>query len=77
MIILRIGFRILGFYHLITHAVFKSLLLLCADIIIRLMKNNQNVRCFGIERHRSFCEYSVSCFYFVSDGMPVFGWVLF
>jgi len=45
MMILRIGFGILGFYHLITHAVFKSLLFLWTDIITHLMKNNQDIRC--------------------------------
>jgi len=35
----------LGFYHLITHAVFKFLLFLYAGNIIHLMKNNQNIQC--------------------------------
>jgi NADH:ubiquinone oxidoreductase subunit 5 (subunit L)/multisubunit Na+/H+ antiporter MnhA subunit len=44
MIILRLGLNLLGFYHLTTHAVFKSLLFLCAGVIIHLMKNNQDIR---------------------------------
>jgi len=47
IIILRLGLRILGFYHLITHALFKSLLFLCAGIIIHLIKNNQDIRYCG------------------------------
>jgi len=37
----------LGSYHLITHAAFKSLLFLCAGVIIHLMKNNQDIRYYG------------------------------
>jgi len=47
MIILRIGFNLLGFYHLMTHAIFKSLLFLCAGIVIHLINNNQDIRCCG------------------------------
>jgi len=47
MIILNIGFSILKFYHLVTHAIFKSLLFLCTGIVIHLMKNNQDIRCCG------------------------------
>jgi len=47
MMILRMGFRILGFYHLMTRAIFRSLLFLCAGIISLLVKNNQDVWCCG------------------------------
>jgi len=43
MIILRMWFNILEFYHLITRAVFKSLLFLYAGIIIHLIKNNRDI----------------------------------
>jgi len=47
IIILNMGFNILGFYHLITHAIFKSLLFLCAGIVIHIINNNQDIRCCG------------------------------
>jgi len=47
IIILSLGMNLLGFYHLLTHAVFKSLLFLCAGIIIHLIKNNQDIRYYG------------------------------
>jgi len=47
IIILRLGLRLLGFYHLLVHALFKSLLFLCAGIIIHLIKNNQDIRYCG------------------------------
>lgn len=47
MIILSLGLKILGFFHLLTHAVFKSLLFLCAGVIIHRVKDNQDVRLCG------------------------------
>jgi len=44
-------------------------------IIIHLMKNNQDIRCCG--GLRDIIPFASLCFYFVNDGMPVFGWVLF
>jgi len=47
IIILRIGFRLISFYHLLTHAIFKSLLFMCAGIMIHLINNNQDIRNYG------------------------------
>jgi len=47
IIILRLGFRMVAFYHLLTHAIFKSLLFICAGIIIHSMMNNQDIRLLG------------------------------
>jgi|SRR5947199_2469161 len=47
IIILRLGFKILAFYHLLTHAIFKSLLFMCAGVIIHLINNNQDIRLCG------------------------------
>ncbi|EZA46597.1 NADH-ubiquinone oxidoreductase chain [Ooceraea biroi] len=47
MIIIRLGYSLLGFYHLLTHAVFKSLLFLCAGLIIHSTGDNQDIRYYG------------------------------
>lgn len=47
IIILRIGYEILAFYHLLTHAIFKSMLFMCAGIIIHSINDNQDIRLFG------------------------------
>lgn len=47
ILILRVGVRFLGYYHLLTHAVFKSLLFLCAGVVIHVMGNNQDIRYLG------------------------------
>lgn len=47
IIILRVGFRIVAFYHLLTHAIFKSMIFICAGIIIHAMMNNQDIRLLG------------------------------
>lgn len=47
IIILRIGLKIIAFYHLLTHAIFKSILFMCAGVIIHLMINNQDIRLIG------------------------------
>lgn len=47
IIILRIGFPILSYYHLLTHAIFKSLLFIRAGVIIHRIINNQDIRVIG------------------------------
>ena len=47
MIILRLGYRLIAYYHLLVHAVFKSILFIRAGVIIHLMNNNQDIRLLG------------------------------
>lgn len=47
MIILSVGFPILSYYHLLTHAIFKSLLFMRAGVIIHRIINNQDIRMIG------------------------------
>lgn len=45
--ILSIGFASLAFFHLLTHALFKALLFICAGVVIHLIKNFQDIRYMG------------------------------
>lgn len=45
--ILAIGFYKLAFFHLLTHALFKALLFICAGVIIHNIKNSQDIRDMG------------------------------
>jgi NADH-ubiquinone oxidoreductase chain 5 len=45
--ILAIGFPKLAFFHLLTHALFKALLFICAGAIIHNIKNSQDIRIMG------------------------------
>nr|YP_009045410.1 NADH dehydrogenase subunit 5 [Athyma asura]AHA03761.1 NADH dehydrogenase subunit 5 [Athyma asura] len=47
MSILSMGFYDLAFFHLLTHAMFKALLFMCAGVIIHMMNNNQDIRIMG------------------------------
>nr|UJI65720.1 NADH dehydrogenase subunit 5 [Glossina brevipalpis] len=47
MSILSMGFMKLAFFHLLTHALFKALLFMCAGAIIHNMNNNQDIRLMG------------------------------
>nr|YP_010461833.1 NADH dehydrogenase subunit 5 [Tapinoma ibericum]UUF93599.1 NADH dehydrogenase subunit 5 [Tapinoma ibericum] len=47
MMILSLGFSLISFYHLLVHAIFKSLLFMCAGVMIHLMNNNQDIRNYG------------------------------
>nr|YP_010602054.1 NADH dehydrogenase subunit 5 [Ocellarnaca fuscotessellata]WAM61683.1 NADH dehydrogenase subunit 5 [Ocellarnaca fuscotessellata] len=47
MSILSIGYYKLAFFHLLTHALFKALLFMCAGAIIHNMKNSQDIRYMG------------------------------
>jgi len=58
---LGLGLKILSFYHLLIHALFKSLLFICAGIIIHLIYNNQDIRKLGCLRNRA--PYTLIRFY--------------
>nr|YP_009236646.1 NADH dehydrogenase subunit 5 [Acraea egina]AMJ17104.1 NADH dehydrogenase subunit 5 [Acraea egina] len=47
MSILSMGFCDLAFFHLLTHAMFKALLFMCAGVIIHSLNNNQDIRMMG------------------------------
>nr|YP_010274911.1 NADH dehydrogenase subunit 5 [Erynnis popoviana]UJV31602.1 NADH dehydrogenase subunit 5 [Erynnis popoviana] len=47
MSILSMGFPDLAFFHLLTHAMFKALLFMCAGVIIHMMNDNQDIRLMG------------------------------
>nr|YP_010429029.1 NADH dehydrogenase subunit 5 [Mimathyma nycteis]USO21451.1 NADH dehydrogenase subunit 5 [Mimathyma nycteis] len=47
MSILSMGFSDLAFFHLLTHAMFKALLFMCAGVIIHMMSDNQDIRFMG------------------------------
>nr|UQJ73493.1 NADH dehydrogenase subunit 5 [Diamesa sp. 11XL] len=59
MSILAMGFPKLAFFHLLTHALFKALLFMCAGAIIHNMKNSQDIRDMGgLSLHM---PYTTSC----------------
>nr|QVH36314.1 NADH dehydrogenase subunit 5 [Erionota torus] len=47
MSILSMGMADLAFFHLLTHAMFKALLFMCAGVIIHMMNDNQDIRFMG------------------------------
>nr|QZZ18183.1 NADH dehydrogenase subunit 5 [Burara harisa] len=47
MSILSMGMPDLAFFHLLTHAMFKALLFMCAGVIIHMMNDNQDIRYMG------------------------------
>nr|ATD53085.1 NADH dehydrogenase subunit 5 [Coreidae sp. EMHAU-2015-Zz052308] len=60
MSILFLGFPLLAFYHLLTHAFFKSLLFLCAGLIIHCMGDSQDIRHMGSVS--IFLPFTSTCF---------------
>nr|YP_009024406.1 NADH dehydrogenase subunit 5 [Eogystia hippophaecolus]AGN72386.1 NADH dehydrogenase subunit 5 [Eogystia hippophaecolus] len=47
MSILSMGFGDLAFFHLLTHAMFKALLFMCAGVVIHMMNDIQDIRFMG------------------------------
>nr|YP_010292344.1 NADH dehydrogenase subunit 5 [Gonimbrasia tyrrhea]ULO26069.1 NADH dehydrogenase subunit 5 [Gonimbrasia tyrrhea] len=47
MSILSMGFPDLAFFHLLTHAMFKAMLFMCAGVIIHMMNDVQDIRWMG------------------------------
>nr|WKU83924.1 NADH dehydrogenase subunit 5 [Doros destillatorius] len=60
MMILSMGFYKLAFFHLLTHALFKALLFMCAGAIIHNMNNSQDLRLMG--SLSMFMPLTSSCF---------------
>jgi NADH-ubiquinone oxidoreductase chain 5 len=58
--ILSIGYFKLAFFHLLTHALFKALLFICAGVIIHNVKNSQDIRFIG--RLRISIPLTCRCF---------------
>jgi NADH-ubiquinone oxidoreductase chain 5 len=57
--ILALGFFKLAFFHLLTHALFKALLFICAGAIIHNIKNSQDIRDMGI--FSVYMPFTISC----------------
>nr|ASM82677.1 NADH dehydrogenase subunit 5 [Rhombodera latipronotum]ASY98644.1 NADH dehydrogenase subunit 5 [Rhombodera valida] len=71
MSILSLGFADLAFFHLLTHALFKALLFMCAGMVIHNMKNFQDIRFMG--NLSIFMPLTSTCFMvsnFALCGMP-------
>nr|YP_009258822.1 NADH dehydrogenase subunit 5 [Aneurus sublobatus]AFI54694.1 NADH dehydrogenase subunit 5 [Aneurus sublobatus] len=60
MFILSLGYPLVSFYHLLNHAFFKSLLFLCAGLIIHVIGDSQDVRFMG--NIMSVLPITSSCF---------------
>nr|YP_010827554.1 NADH dehydrogenase subunit 5 [Callibia diana]WFD61150.1 NADH dehydrogenase subunit 5 [Callibia diana] len=71
MSIISLGFSDLAFFHLLTHAVFKALLFMCAGMIIHNVSNFQDIRYMG--NMTMFMPFTSTCFMisnFALCGMP-------
>nr|YP_011009678.1 NADH dehydrogenase subunit 5 [Hygia opaca]WPV77670.1 NADH dehydrogenase subunit 5 [Hygia opaca] len=60
MSILFMGYPIIAFFHLLTHAFFKALLFLCAGLIIHCMNDSQDIRHMGLLIN--YLPYTSTCF---------------
>nr|YP_009231562.1 NADH dehydrogenase subunit 5 [Dixella aestivalis]ALZ48583.1 NADH dehydrogenase subunit 5 [Dixella aestivalis] len=71
MSILSMGFAKLAFFHLLTHALFKALLFMCAGSIIHNMKNSQDIRVMGgLIMHMPFTSTCLNIANLALCGMP-------
>lgn len=66
---LRIGIWKLTFLHLISHALFKSLLFLCAGLIIHSINNFQDIRFYG----GLLYIYPITIFIFITSSLRLGG----
>lgn len=61
IMILRLGLNIIAFYHLLVHAIFKSILFICAGAIIHSIINNQDIRLLG--NLKEIIPFVIICFF--------------
>nr|YP_010872947.1 NADH dehydrogenase subunit 5 [Pheidole flaveria]WGV34135.1 NADH dehydrogenase subunit 5 [Pheidole flaveria] len=64
MMILSLSLEMIAYYHLLVHAVFKSMLFMCAGVIIHSMSNNQDIRLFG--NLKEMIPFVMMCFFIAS-----------
>lgn len=60
MAILFLGYPLLSYFHLLTHAFFKALLFLCAGLIIHCIRDRQDIRHIGGVSY--FLPFTSTCF---------------
>jgi len=66
---LRVGYAEFSFFHLLTHAIFKSLLFLCAGVFIHSMGDVQDIRSMG----KLYVSCPLTSFYFMSSSIALCG----
>uniref|UniRef100_A0AB38ZGG8 NADH-ubiquinone oxidoreductase chain 5 n=1 Tax=Hexarthrius vitalisi TaxID=617888 RepID=A0AB38ZGG8_9SCAR len=69
MSILSMGGYVLAFYHLLTHALFKALLFMCAGAMIHSMGNKQDIRFMG----GMIYQMPLTCTFFIICNMSLCG----
>nr|YP_010954752.1 NADH dehydrogenase subunit 5 [Dorcus tityus]WMW30137.1 NADH dehydrogenase subunit 5 [Dorcus tityus] len=69
MSILAMGGYVLAFYHLLTHALFKALLFMCAGAMIHNLSNCQDIRFMG----GMINQMPLTCVFFVICNMSLCG----
>nr|YP_010397338.1 NADH dehydrogenase subunit 5 [Gametis jucunda]UQJ77445.1 NADH dehydrogenase subunit 5 [Gametis jucunda] len=69
MAILALGEYKLAFFHLLTHALFKALLFMCAGAMIHSMGNNQDIRYMG----SLINQMPLTCSYFMISNLSLCG----
>nr|UFR82871.1 NADH dehydrogenase subunit 5 [Jumnos ruckeri] len=69
MAILALGEYKLAFFHLLTHALFKALLFMCAGAMIHNMGNNQDIRYMG----GLIFHMPLTCSYFMISNLSLCG----
>nr|UQJ75281.1 NADH dehydrogenase subunit 5 [Proneotermes latifrons] len=68
---ISVGFISMAFFHLLTHALFKALLFMCAGVIIHTMGNSQDIRYMGnLSFQMPFTSVCLSVSSFALCGMP-------
>nr|UQJ75255.1 NADH dehydrogenase subunit 5 [Paraneotermes simplicicornis] len=66
-----VGLSGLAFFHLLTHALFKALLFMCAGVIIHTMSDSQDIRFMGnLSFQMPFTSVCLSVSSFALCGMP-------
>ena len=71
IITISIGLSGLAFFHLLTHALFKALLFMCAGGVIHSMGDYQHIRFMGgLSVYMPFTSSSLMVFNFAVCGIP-------